>query len=406
MLALLDRDGADEHGQPPALDLLDLGPGDRLSVLRTLLLEDDLVVGLRGDSAHFPGAVGQGERVPAVDPLDLVGHRDPLLPLCPVDHVGMVDPLEAPVGRDRDHIELVDLPELVGLGHGRAGHAAELFVELEEVLERDGGEGLRLLLDPHSFLGLDRLMETVGPLPARHQSAGEFVDDHHLPLLDDVVDVSLVEMMSLERIVDQVRPFHVADGVEALHPSELLGRPHALLRQGDGVLLFLDLKMLLRLELPGDLIGSGVFRDVVVGRTRDDQRGAGLVDQDVVHLVDDREVERPLGLLHVLGKPVVVPSSHPHIVTEVVETELVVGAVGDVAGVGLLAGSRIHPRLDRAHREAEAEVERSHPLHVAAGQVVIDRDDMHPLALEGIEVGRERGDESLALARDHLGDPT
>jgi hypothetical protein len=60
----------------------------------------------------------------------------------------------------------------------------------------------------------------------------------------------------------------------------------------------------------------------------DDQRGAGLVDEDGVDLVDDGEVVSALDhLLLVDG----------HVVAEVVEAHLVVGAVGDVGGVGLAA---------------------------------------------------------------------
>ena len=68
------------------------------------------------------------------------------------------------VRRDGDHFELVDLPEFAGLGHGRAGHAADLVVELEEVLQRDRGQGLRLFLDANSFLGLDGLVQAIAPL--------------------------------------------------------------------------------------------------------------------------------------------------------------------------------------------------------------------------------------------------
>ena len=401
---LLDGDGADQHGQALLLDFLHLG--DRHHLGRPLRLRLELVhaVGRLEDRADLPRAVGHGERVPAVDPLHLVGHCHPLLTLRAVDHVGVIEPLHAAVGRNRDDVELVDLPELVRLGHGGTGHAADLLVELEEVLQGDGGEGLRLLLHLHSLLRLDRLVQAVGPLPPRHEAAGELVHDHHLAVLHDVVDVALVEMVGLERIVDEVRPLHIARGVETLHAGQLLRGPYALLGEGHSVFLLLHLEVAVGHQLPGDLVGLGVFRDVVVGGAGDDQRRAGLVDEDVVHLVDDREGERPLALLHVLGEAVVAAGGHPHVVAEVVEAEFVVGAVGDVAGIRLLPLARVHARLDRAHGEAEPDVERPHPLHVTAGEVVVDGDDMHAVAFEGIEIGRQGGDERLAFAGDHLGD--
>ena len=94
-------------------------------------------------------------------------------------------------GRDDDDVELVDLVELLRLGHGRTGHAGELVVHAEVVLQGDRRVGDRLLLDLDAFLGLDRLVQAVRPAPAEHQAAGEVVDDDHLAVLDDVVAVAL-----------------------------------------------------------------------------------------------------------------------------------------------------------------------------------------------------------------------
>ena len=147
-----------------------------------------------------------------------------------------------------------------------------------------------------------------------------------------------------------------------------------------------------------------VLGDVVVGRAGDDQRRAGFVDEDVVDFVDDREVQRALRLLLLLGIAVVAAGGDPHVVAQVVEAELVVRAVGDVAGVGLLPLAGVHAALNRADGEAEARVERAHPFHVAAGEVVVDRDDVDAFAFERVEVRRQRGDERLAFAGDHFGD--
>jgi hypothetical protein len=45
-----------------------------------------------------------------------------------------------------------------------------------------------------------------------------------------------------------------------------------------------------------------------------------------------------------------------------------------------------------------------HPLRVAFGQVVVDRDDVNAIARQGVEVGRHRRNQRLALAGLHLGD--
>ena len=60
--------------------------------------------------------------------------------------------------------------------------------------------------------------------------------------------------------------------------------------------------------------------------------------------------------------------------------------------------------LDDADRHPEEAVDPAHPLRVAAGQVVVDRDDVDAFAFERVEIGGQRRDERLAFARLHLGD--
>ena len=84
-----------------------------------------------------------------------------------------------PVGGDHRHVQVVDLLELGRFGFRRAGHAGQLLVHAEVVLEGDGGQRLILALDLDAFLGFHGLVQPVRPAPARHQAAGELVDDHH-----------------------------------------------------------------------------------------------------------------------------------------------------------------------------------------------------------------------------------
>ena len=169
-------------------------------------------------------------------------------------------------------------------------------------------------------------------------------------------------------------------------------------------------------ELVGAVVGGGLFLGrLVVGP--DDERGPRLVDQDAVGLVDDRVVVGPLdGRSPSWCSPrprkacskrlaVGVAELEPlQLVAEEVEAELLAGAVGDVAGVGGAAGGVGLAGLDAADGQAEQLVDRRVPVGVALGEVVVDGDDVDALALQGVEVRRQGGDQGLALAGLHLGD--
>ena len=312
------------------------------------------------------------------------------------------------VRRDDHGLEVVDLLELEGLGVRRPGHAGELAVHPEVVLEGDRGERLVLALDRHAFLRLHRLVQAVGPAAAGHQPAGELVDDDDLAVLHHVLLVAQEQHVSLERRVEVVHQRDVVRVVEAgagrqqaRIGEDLLGVLVAFLGQQHLPPLLVDpeiagaLLLGLARELGHEVVEAVVERDVVLGLPRDDQRRARLVDQDRVDLVDDR-VREPA--LHPLARLV------DHVVAQVVEAELVVGAVGDVGGVGDLLLVVRHLRQVDADGEAEEPVDPAHPVGVALGEVVVDRHHVHALAGERVEIRGQRGDQRLALAGAHFRD--
>ena len=79
------------------------------------------------------------------------------------------------------------------------------------------------------------------------------------------------------------------------------------------------------LELGNDLADAGILVGGLVGGAGDDERGARFVDEDRVDFVDDGVV---VAALHAIL------DVELHVVAQVVEAEFVVGAVGDVGGVG------------------------------------------------------------------------
>ena len=390
--------GGDGDGvQPPGLGddhrlpLVLLGVQDRVGDA-PLVEQAGQPLGLldrhRADQHRLAGLVALGDVVDDGVELGLLGL---------VDLVGVVDPDHRAVGGDGHDGQVVGVGELGRLGLGGAGHARQLVVHAEVVLQGDRGEGLVLVLDPDPLLGLDGLVQPLRPAPTLQDAAGELVDDLDLAVLDDVVDVALVQLLGPQggrQLVDVVGRQLVVEVVDAEGPLDLVDPG---LEGDDGLLLLVDLVVGVAHQDPDDAGELVIEGGGVLHLAADDERRAGLVDEDRVDLVDDGEGVAPLH--HVLA-------GHGHVVAEVVEAELVVGAVGDVGPVGLalqervLVGGQHH-----ADGEAQPLVDLAHPLGVAPGQVVVDGDEVHAPAAHAVEVDGQGGDEGLALAGLHLGDP-
>ena len=314
------------------------------------------------------------------------------------------------VGRDLDDVQVVDLDELLLLGLRGTGHAGELRVEAEVVLEGDRRHRDVLLLDPHALLRLDRLVQTLRPAAAFHDPARELVDDLHLAVLDHVVDVAVVERLRLERLVQVVGELRVARVVEVVDPQRALRLLDRAVHRRDRLVLLVELVVgaggLGRALRVAWLRGVAVEAlhdacEVVVGLggdlglAGDDQRRARLVDQDRVDLVDDRVVVAALDDALERDR---------HVVAQVVEAELGVGAVDDFGLVGVPALVEGHHVLDEGGPHPEGVPYGLRPLGVALGEVVVDGDEVDALAGERVQVERLDRDERLALACAHLGD--
>jgi len=262
-------------------------------------------------------------------------------------------------------------------------------------------------------------VESVGISAAVQDTPGEFVYDLHEAFLDYVLGILVEQLAGADRlgeVVDVLEILLVEQRAldepalleRVLHRRQAVGRERYLLvllfylvvaderfalvflriLAGRGILIHLDQVVAEANDLV-DLIG------VVLGRTGDDKRRARLVDEDGVYLVDDAVV---MAALHAIGR------LKRHIVAQVVETELVVGSVGDILRIGRAPRLVVHVRQDSPDGDAEIREYRAHPLGIALRQVVVDGDDMDALAFERVEVGRRDRRQGLALAGLHLDD--
>ena len=323
----------------------------------------------------------------------------------------VVDTDDRAVGGDLHDVQLVDGGEFLLLRQSRTGHTGELAIQAEIVLEGNGGQGLALPLDGHVLLGLDGLMQALGIAAAEHQAAGEFIHNDDLTVLDHIVHVLFHGAVGLDGLVDVVGDgavFRVGQVFQAEKRLRLGNTPGS---EGGGLSLLVHhivgvnvggfLHLIIRLsyhilfQARGELLGHVVELGGLFTHAGNNEGGTGLINEDGVHLIHDGKVMPPLHLL---------AGVDGHIVAQVVKAHLVVGAVGNVGGIGLLSGSLVHVVDDEAHLETQKTVDLAHPLRVTLGQIVVDGDDVHALAGEGVEVGGQGGHQGLALAGLHLGD--
>jgi len=158
--------------------------------------------------------------------------------------------------------------------------------------------------------------------------------------------------------------------------------------------IFLGHEFFLQLEPGNQLIDLDIQFGTFVRRTGNNQWRPGLVNQNRVDLIHDGKAEASLHLvLFVLRK----------IVTQVVETKLIIRAVRDIGQISFLFVSGQLPGMNNADRHAEKFIDRPHPVRIAPGEVVIDGHDMHRRACQRVEIGGQGRDECLALAGPHLG---
>ena len=365
-----------------------------------------LLGALDGDGTH------QDRLALSVALLNVVGNGVVLGLNGTVHQVLVVNTLNGFVGGDDLDGQLVDLAELGVLGECRTGHTGELVIQAEVVLQGDGGQRLVLLAHEHALFGLDGLMQALGVAAAFHDATGELVDDLDLAVGDHVLLVAMEHVLSLQRLLQVVDQLARKVGIDVLDAQAALDLLKTALGGGDGVLGLVHDIVARGLHVLGSsehvvrhvlatLKATHGTREVLVGTgglgtsARDDQRGASLINQDGVNLVDDGVVVATLHALLGTGN---------HVVTQVIKAELGVGAVGDVGLIGRALELEWHVVLEQTDGHAQVLIDAAHPLGVALGKVIIDSNDVHALAGNSVEIASQRGDEGLTFAGLHLGD--
>ena len=214
-----------------------------------------------------------------------------------------------------------------------------------------------------SLLDFDQLVQARLPGPVGHEASRELVDDGNAAVgADQIVRVPAKQVTGRESLTHEVLAPQAAGPDAAERPGELL---HALpAARGEGHLAErrVDPEVVADIETIGQ--GQSMLIDVTPGvavsRARDDERCPCLVDEHAVGLVDDRIVQPAkdettgasvlAAQLFELELEAIGPVAEHEAVAEVIEAELLVGAVRHVAGIGRAPRVRVHAVHDDAHR--------------------------------------------------------
>src|SRR5258706_9037776 len=166
-------------------------------------------------------------------------------------------------------------------------------------------------------------------------------------------------------------------------------------RQIGGALFFIDFKIGVGRKSPNQFGKTRILvRGFHIGR-RDNERGTGFINQNRVYLVDNSKMMRALD--DFVG-------TSGHIIAKVVKTKFIIGAVGNIAliglgsrnwtkvsqtmvGVGSVAIFRIVnngreiplTRKNTTNRQTKKMINRPHPAGVTTGQIIIDGDQVSAL---------------------------
>ena len=180
------------------------------------------------------------------------------------------------------------------------------------------------MLDGHAFFRFDRLVETFVVAVADLEAASVLINNDNLAIIGHhIVFVTMEECLGTQRLVDVVDTADILRGVQIFYTKEFLHFVDTTVRQGHTGVLFVE-AVVLRHKL-GSNLGKLVVAIRVLSRGRtNDEWSARFIDQDGIHLVYNGKVE--LALAHQANLI-------DHVITQVVEAELVVRPVGNVCFV-------------------------------------------------------------------------
>ena len=326
-----------------------------------------------------------------------------------IDHVRIVDTLNRFVGGDLHDIQLIDRAEFLFFRQCRTSHAGQLVKQTEIVLERYGCQRLVLLLNIDILFRFNCLMQTFRIAAPKHDTSGKLIHDEHFAVLHHIVDIPFHNTVGTEGLIDMVGKCCVFDICQILQAEELLclgdttacecrGAEffiHDVISIQAFIFLFLGIGRCVDnlFQSADELIRSLIQIRGLAPLPGNDKRCSRLIDKDGVHLVHDGKVVSALNhMLFVNG----------HVISKIIKAHFIVCTICNIAGIRRTAFFRGFVMNDQANGNTHEPIDLSHPFRVTLGQIIIDRDNMHAILRQSIQVCRKDRDQRLAFTGFHF----
>ena len=306
-----------------------------------------------------------------------------------VNNVGHIDSLHGFVCGDFENVKSVNSSEFFLFRFRRTRHTRKFVIQTEIVLERYRRVSFVFVSDRDVFFRFDSLVQAFGISSAYHQTTGKFVDDYDFAVRNEVVRISFENEMRLQRLLNVVVEIAVFDIGKIFDTEEPLGFSRALLGYLNRFIFNVNNVIFVRLERFDETVTFNVKVGRFFASAGNDKGRSRFVDKNGIHFVDDGEVE--FSLNHVR-------ESHFEVISQIVETELVVCTVSNVA---VISGAFLVVRhIVNVHADGQPQksVNLTHPFRVTFCKIIVDRNDMHSLFAERVEVSGKRCHKGFTFA--------
>ena len=132
-------------------------------------------------------------------------------------------------------------------------------------------------MDRHAFFGLDCLMKTLRPPPARLETTGEFVHNHDFSIADHIIFVALVQGLGANSGLEMVHELDALVCIYIVYTEDLLRFFYARIGERYLLVLLVHSEVFFFAKSHRELCKTLVERFGICYGRRDDKRGARFV---------------------------------------------------------------------------------------------------------------------------------